>query len=113
MATILKMRQAEEWFICRAGYVEVVRALGFTGGKAAVRAFGEEWGAFRVVAVNQDLAEAAAELTRRHDLRSLDALHPASAVLLQHPDLRLATWDRRLHTAAREEQILLLPERLA
>ena len=40
------MGQADEWFICRVGYVEVVRALGLTGGHPAVRAFKEEWGAF-------------------------------------------------------------------
>ena len=106
------MGQAEEWFICRVGYVEVVRALGLTGGKPPVRAFREEWGAFGVVAVDQDLVEAAAELTRGHDLRSLDALHLAAALLVQDRDLVIATWDCRLHAAARKEGIAVVPERL-
>ena len=106
------MAQAEEWFICRVGYVEVVRALGLTGGNPAARAFREEWGAFGVVAVDKDLVEAAAELTRGHDLRSLDALHMAAALLVQDRDLVIATWDRRLHAAAREKGIGIVPERL-
>ena len=61
---------------------------------------------------DQDLVEAAAELTRKHDLRSLDALHLAAALLLQDRDLVLATWDCRLHAAGREEAIAVVPERL-
>ena len=106
------MGQADEWFICRVGYVEVVRALGLTGGNPAVRAFRDEWPTFGVVAVDQALVESAGELARRHDLRSLDALHLAAALRLEREDLLLVTWDRRLHAAAREEAILALPEHL-
>lgn len=106
------MGHAEEWFICRVGYVETVRALGLTGGSPALRAFREEWGAFGVVSIDQGLVEAGADLTRKHDLRSLDALHLAAALLVQNADLQLATWDRRLHMAGREEGVQVLPERL-
>ena len=106
------MGGADEWFVCRVGYVETVRALGLTGGNPAVRAFREEWPAYGVVAVDQELVEEAGDLVRRLDLRSLDALHLAAALVLPGQDLVLATWDRRLHTAARAEQISVLPERL-
>ena len=45
------------------------------------------------MAADQDLVEAAAELTRGHDLRSLDALHLAAALLVQDLDLVVASWD--------------------
>ena len=106
------MGRANEWFMCRVGYIETVRALGLTGGNPAVRAFRDEWPALGVVAVDQNLVEAAAELNRKHDLRSLDALHLAAALLLQDRDLVLATWDRRLHAAAREEAVSVVPDRL-
>ena len=105
-----QMGEADEWFMCRVGYVETVRALGLTGGNPAVRAFREEWPAFGVVAVDQDLVEAAADLTRKHDLRSLDALHLASALVLPGQELTLATWDRRLHAAATAEGLSVSPE---
>jgi predicted nucleic acid-binding protein len=45
-------------------------------------------------------------------LRSLDALHLAAALLLPRDDLLLATWDRRLHAAARAEGLELVPDEL-
>ena len=106
------MGRANEWFMCRVGYVETVRALGLTGGNSAVRAFREEWPAFGVVAVDQDLVEAAAELTRKHDLRSLHALHLAAALLLEDRNLVVATWDRRLQAATKKEGVSVVPEGL-
>ena len=106
------MGDAEAWYMCRTGYVETARAIGLTGGSSALRAFREEWPAFGVVSVDQDLVEQAADLARTHDLRSLDSLHLAAALLVQDPDLVVATWDRRLHAASQAENIHLLPERL-
>ena len=106
------MGEAEGWFMCRVGYVETVRAVGLTGGSAAVRAFREEWPAFGVVAVDQELAESAAGLALTRDLRSLDALHLAAALLLEDQELVMASWDRRLHSAAQEEGLRVIPQRL-
>ena len=106
------MGEAEAWFICRVGYVETVRAVGLTGGTSAVRAFREEWPAFGVVAVDQELVESAARLALARDLRSLDAVHLAAALLLEDEDLVMASWDRRLHSAAEEEGLPVIPERL-
>ena len=106
------MGEAEAWFMCRVGYVETVRAVGLTGGNPAVRAFREEWPAFGVVAVDQELVESAASLSLGRDLRSLDALHLAAALLLEDEELVMASWDRRLHSAVQEEGLRVLPETL-
>jgi predicted nucleic acid-binding protein len=107
------MDAADAWFICRIGFVEAVRAVGVTGGQAAARGVREEWGAFGVVEVDQALVERAAELAVARDLRSLDALHLAAALTLPPDDLVLATWDRRLHEAARGERLSVIPDALS
>lgn len=47
------------------------------------------------------------------ELRSLDAFHLAAALVLSATDLTLATWDRRLHAAARERGLRVLPDALS
>ena len=106
------MGEAEAWYMCRVGYVETVRAVGLTGGNSTVRAFREEWPAFGVVAVDQELVESAASLSLGRDLRSLDALHLAAALLLEDEKLVMASWDRRLHFAAQQEGLRVIPEEL-
>ena len=104
------MGHADGWFICRVGYVETARAVGLAGSLSAVRAVQREWAAFGVIEVDQDLVERATELALAHELRSLDALHLASALVLPREDLTMAVWDRRLHAAARAEGLGLFPE---
>jgi len=106
------MDDADGWFICRAGFVETVRAVGLTAGRPAVRAVREEWPAFGLVEVDQRLVEDAAELAITSGLRSLDALHLAAALVLPQDELRFATWDRRLHIAAGAKGLHLIPEAL-
>ena len=106
------MEDADGWFVCRTGYVEVVRAVGLAGGPAPMRAAIEEWPAFGVIEVDQRLVEDAAMLAVERELRSLDALHLAAARVLPPDDLTLATWDRRLHRAAVSEGLRVVPERL-
>jgi predicted nucleic acid-binding protein len=106
------MRDADGWFMCRIGYVETVRAVGLVAGASTVRRVREEWRAFGIVEVDQRLSEDAAALALRHELRSLDALHLAAASLLPRADLVLATWDRRLHAAARAVELRVLPAAL-
>lgn len=107
------MAQAESWFICRVGFVETVRAIGLAAGARATRAAKEEWPAFGIVEVDQPLVEHAAALALDHDLRSLDSVHLAAALVLDRGDLRFATWDRRLHRAAHAEGLELTPRRLS
>lgn len=107
------MQAADGWFICRVGFVETARAVGLVAGESVVRRFTQEWPSFGVVHVDQELAERAANLALTSALRSLDALHLAAALLLPRADLRVATWDGRLHAAAREQGLRVVPERLA
>jgi predicted nucleic acid-binding protein len=106
------MQVASGWFMCRVGFVETARAIGLVAGESAVRRFAQEWPAFGVVEVDQDLAERAASFAFAGALRSLDALHLASALLLPRAELCVATWDRRLSNAARDQGLRVLPERL-
>jgi predicted nucleic acid-binding protein len=106
------MADAERWFTSRLAFIEVFRAVGLTAGKRAAESFAGEWPSFDVVEVDQRLAEEAAAITLMHDLRSLDALHLASALIVPRDDLVLATGDRRLHRAAAAEALELLPETL-
>ena len=103
------MEGAEEWYICRTGFVETARAVGLAAGARAVKLVEAEWHAFGVVEVDQSLVEHAARLALDRDLRSLDALHLAAALVLPREELVLATWDRRLHTAARVEGLYMCP----
>jgi predicted nucleic acid-binding protein len=104
------MRRADGWFMCRVGYVETLRAVGLAAGPAATRAVREEWASFGVIEVDQRLVEAAGDLALAHGLSSLDALHLAAAALLPAGDLVVATWDRRLHAAATELDLRVLPD---
>lgn len=96
--------------MCRAGFVETVRAVGLSAGRNAVRAVEREWPSFGVVEVDQRLAEDAANLTLKRELRSLDALHLAAGLILPGDDLLFATWDRRLHAVAQAEGLRVIPE---
>jgi len=104
------MAQADGWFMCRAGYVETVRAVGLAAGKKAARTVREEWPAVGVIEIDQRLVEHAAELTIDLDLRSLDALHLAAALVLPRDDLVMATWDRKQHAGARTTGLRLMPD---
>ena len=106
------MQAAEDWYICRTGFVETVRAVGLVAGRRATKVVSEEWPSFGLVEVDQALVERAAALYLDRELRSLDALHLAAALVLPGDDLVFATWDRRLHAAAAAEGLQLLPDRL-
>jgi predicted nucleic acid-binding protein len=106
------MQEARHWFICRVGFVETARAVALAAGSRVMRRFTAEWPSFAVVEVDQRLVEEAAGLAAAGDLRSLDALHLASALLLPRAELTVATWDRRLHEALAAHDVRLLPEQL-
>jgi predicted nucleic acid-binding protein len=107
------MTDASEWFMCRIGYVETVRAVGLSAGSRVAATVRREWSSFGVIELDEALAEHAAELTLEHELRSLDALHLAAALLLPKEAVTVATWDVRLHRAARESELRVLPEQIA
>jgi predicted nucleic acid-binding protein len=108
----LAMGEAETWSSCRLAFVETVRAVGLKAGREAVRRVVRDWSGFHVVELDQRLAEHAARLAVAHGLRSLDAIH-LGAALRPSPDGHVvATWDVRLHGAARALRLLTLPEAL-
>lgn len=107
------MAQADGWFICRIGFVETVRAATLAAGEAAASHFRAEWPAFGVIEFDQQLADEASNLAVEHDLRSLDAVHLAAALVLPRDALTLVTWDRRLHAAAESAGLALMPPALA
>lgn len=106
------MGAAEGWAICRIGYVETARAVRLAAGKSALRRLVADWPSFEVVEVDASLAEQAAELTFTEELRSLDALHLAAALLIAPDELTLATWDVRLHRAAQRQGLVVFPAEL-
>lgn len=107
------MNAANGWSICRNGYVETIRAVALAGGRSAIKRVEADWLSFNVVEVDAALAEHAAQLACSADLRSLDALHLASALVLPAGDLTVATWDARLHHAAKTRGLAVLPAELA
>ena|SRR5882724_1309084 len=111
-ALIAAMGAAEGWAICRIGYVETARAVGLAAGKTAIGRLNADWPSFEVVEVDASLAEHAAELTLREELRSLGALHLAAALLISSDELTLATWDARLHRAAQSHGLSAFPAEL-
>ena len=106
------MDGADGWYMCRVGFVETVRAVALAAGGAAAKVVAREWPAFGIVEVDQALAEHAPDLAIDRDLRSLESLHLAAALVLPRDDLAVVTWDRRLHAAADAEGLRPLPERL-
>lgn len=111
-ALIAAMGEADGWAICRVGYVETARAVRLAAGKPAVRRFESDWPSFGVVEVDASLANHAAELAFTDELRSLDALHLAAALLIASGELTFATWDVRLHRAARGQGLAVFPATL-
>ena len=95
--------------MCRVGFLETARAVALVGSAAAVRSVRLEWSSFAVIEVDQQLVEYSIDLALRHELRSLDALHLAAALILPREELTLAVWDRRLHTAAHTEGLAVFP----
>lgn len=107
------MSEADAWFMCRIGFVEVARAVGLAGGRRASMAFAREWPAINVIEVDAELSDHAAELALSDDLRSLDALHLAAAMVLPAEEITLATWGQRLHRAACHRGLRVLPGALS
>jgi len=97
---------------CRICFVEAVRAISVGGNSRDVKKMESEWPSLDVVEVDQALTERAAKIAVSQRLRSLDALHLAAALCLPDGDVRLATWDARLHRAARDEGLATLPAEL-
>jgi uncharacterized protein len=62
-----------------------------------------------LVELHPRLARLAGDVAERHRLRPLDAVHLASALVLEDSDLLLLTWDRELRRAAGEAGFAVAP----
>lgn len=95
----LRRRQGDAWVTSALARVEVVRAVA-PGGPAAIAMARRQVGRLQQLALDRQLLDDAATLAPGLGLRSLDAIHLASARLLG-ADLRaLVTYDRRMADAA-------------
>jgi hypothetical protein len=110
---VMAMNTADRWSMCRIGFVETVGAVAREGGPEDVVRVERDWIGFHVIELDQLLAERAATLVVDHELRALDAIHLAAALGLSVEDRTVATWDARLHRAARERGLRTLPAALA
>jgi hypothetical protein len=79
---------------------------------SAQRTWEEYWAATRPVELTKSVARLAGQLASDHALRGADAVHLASALATQDPDLIVAVWDRRLHAGARATQLSVAPARI-
>lgn len=107
--------QADDLASSRIAYVEVRSALARKHREGllssadyfeVISSFDVEWTRFVVVEVTQQLVELAAQFSDAHRLRSLDAIHLASAKLLgseMRTRIRLSSSDQRLLGAAVSE----------
>lgn len=93
----------------RIGFLETSRAVFLAGGETMLPIVRRDWQRFSVVEVDPGLTESALDISQRHGLKSLDALHLASALILPAENLTFATWDNRLHQAARNESVRVFP----
>jgi uncharacterized protein len=82
------------------------------GHASAMRDWEEFWAAVRPVELTRDVERRAGELALRRALRGADAVHLASALAVDVPDLVVAVWGRRLHRAAAAEQLTIAPAAL-
>jgi len=105
----------------RLAYVEVRAALAAAGRNhdldaddlaSALRTWEQFWAATRPVELTAAVEHRAGHLAQRHALRGADAVHLASALALDTPDLVVAVWDRRLHAGATTEQLAVAPATL-
>lgn len=107
------MDGASAIFMSRIGYVESVRAISASGSVADLARFERDWREVLIaIEVDVHVGDDAARFAVAYELRSLDAIHLASAAMLPQADVRVATWDKRLHEAARRMDLKTLPETL-
>ena len=67
------------------------------------------WSSLATIEVDEMIARGAGLLAGRDALRALDAIHLASALRLEDPELVVVSWDERLRRAALDEGIAVAP----
>jgi uncharacterized protein len=79
--------------------------------RSAVRSIDELCKELDVIGLDAVLARTAGELAERHALRGYDAVHLASAIAIEDPDLVMATWDRDLAAATARHRTVVPAQR--
>lgn len=79
---------------------------------AAELVWEEFWAATRAVELTRAVERRAGELVRLHALRGGDAVHLASALAIDSPEVVVAVWDRRLHAGVVALGLAVAPARL-
>lgn len=106
----LALNRATARIASRITFVETMR--GVAADPYLSRQVRKDWASVDLVEVSQPVCERAVVVARDHSLKSLDAVHLASALFVANDDLTFATWDRRLHAAAAAEGFETLPPTL-
>lgn len=107
------MNRKDTWSMCRIGFVETVRAVARAGGLDDAERVRRDWAVgCDVIELDHCLAEHAARVAPASGLRAMDAIHLASALRLSVEGVVFATWDTRLHRAARAHRLRTLPAAL-
>ena len=96
----LRQHRADDKVTSELARVEVVRAV-LPGGAPALGKARRQLARFHQVSLTRDLLDAAATLAPETLLRSLDAIHVASAQLAGGDLRALVTYDERMVSAAR------------
>jgi len=86
---------------------ELRRAVRRTGRQSLVSRLDDLLGAVYFIELTQALLETAGELDPR-ELRTLDAIHLATALSVEEASLEFVTYDRRLAAAARQNGLHVL-----
>lgn len=88
------------------------RTLSTTAITAAEGTWDRYWQAVRPVELSRRVERLAGKLSRDHELSGADAVHLASALVLDDPGVVVATWDRRLRAAAENVRLAVAPTSL-
>ncbi len=108
-------------FSSRLAYPEVRAALAAASrnrdlteaqASAAAAEWERFWASMRAVEFTAEVERSAGDLAVRHQLRGADAVHLASALAFDSPDLIVAVWDRRLHSGAMSAGLAVAPATL-
>lgn len=105
----------------RLAYPEVRAALAASAQNAdltarelrtAAAAWEDLWAAMRPVELTASVERTAGRVAADRALRGADAVHLASALTIDSPDLVVAVWDRRLHAGVVAERLAVAPATL-
>lgn len=105
---------AASWLVYTEAFVSLEMALRegrltLVGIDRARTDLEERWSSIDAIAVVPRLAREAGTLGARHGLRTLDAVHLATALALDDEAVILVTWDRVLRRASLEAGLAVVP----